>query len=159
MKSILLAFAVLAGLIGIAQAQSSSDGSIRITAPWARATAAGATIGGAFLTISNAGGSADKLTAVATPVAAMAELHQTKSDNGVATMTPVASLDVMPGQKVALAPGGYHIMLMGLKSQLKEGESFPLTLTFEKAGKIDVMVKIEKAGAMGSGDMSSMNMN
>jgi len=89
----------------------------------------------------------------------MAELHRTENDNGVMKMVPIAAIDVKAGQKVALAPGGYHVMLMDLKAPLTEGQSFPLTLVFDKAGKIDVMVKVGKAGAMGSGDMGGMNMN
>ena len=159
MRTFLIALGLLAGLVASAGAQSSNDGSIRITGPWARATAAGATVGGAFLTIANTGSSADRLTAASTPAAATTELHQTVNDNGVVKMTPIPALDLPPGQKVSLAPGGYHLMLMGLKGQLKEGDSFPLTLTFEKAGKVDVTVKVEKAGAMGSDDMGGMNMN
>jgi len=66
------------------------------------------------------------------------------------------SVDVTPGARVAFSPGGLHIMVVGLKQPLKEGQTFPLTLTFEKAGKIDVMVPIEKVGAMQGGSMGSM---
>ena len=62
---------------------------------------------------------------------------------------PIASLDLPPGQAVTLKPGGEHIMLMGLNGPLREGQSFPLTLTFEKAGAREVTVAIEKPGANG----------
>jgi periplasmic copper chaperone A len=159
MKSLMLALALLVGLTGIAQAQSSSNGTIEIVSAWARATAAGSLTGGAFLTIVNKGSSEDRLVSVSTTAAGMAELHRTQYDNGIAKMLPVGAIEVKAGQKVALAPSGYHIMLMNLKASLKEGESFPLTLTFGSAGKIDVMVKIVKAGAMGPDDMGGMNMN
>lgn len=159
MRSLLLALALFIGLAGIAQAQSSSDGSIEIVAPWARATAASVPTGGAFLTIINKGATDDRLVSASTPVAGMAEPHLTLDDNGVSKMVPVPAIEVKAGQKVALAPGGYHIMLKDLKAPLVEGQSFPLTLVFDKAGKIDVMVKVGKAGAMGSGDMGGMNMN
>ena len=159
MRSLLLALALFIGFAGIAQAQSSSDGSIEIVAPWARASVAGVPSGGAFLTIINKGTTDDQLVSASTPVAGMAELHRTENDNGVMRMVPIAAIDVKAGQKVALAPGGYHVMLMDLKAPLTEGQSFPLTLVFDKAGKIDVMVKVGKAGAMGSGDMGGMNMN
>jgi periplasmic copper chaperone A len=160
MKAFVLALLCLLGLAGAAQAQSgaSADGSIQIVSPWARATAGSASAGGAFMTIVNKGASADRLIGAASPIAGMAELHETKSENGVMTMSPVPALEIPAGGKAMLAPGGYHVMLMGLKAPLKEGQSFPLTLTFEKAGKIDVEVKIGKPGAM-NGDMDGMNMN
>jgi copper(I)-binding protein len=159
MKSLIHALALFIGLCSVAQAQSSSNGSIEIVSPWARATAVSASTGGAFLTIVNKGSTDDRLLSISTPAAGKAELHRTENDNGVAKMTPIDALEVKAGHRIALAPGGYHIMLMGLKAPLKEGESFPLTLTFDKAGTIDVMVKVGKAGAMGSGDMGGMNMN
>lgn len=159
MRTLLLAFVALIGLAGIARAQSSSDGSIEIVAPWARATAGNVPTGGAFLNIVNKGTTDDSLVSASTPVAGMAEPHRTVVDNGISKMVPVPAIEVKAGQKVALAPGGYHIMLMHLKAPLVEGQSFPLTLVFDKAGKIEVMVKIGKAGAMGSGDMGGMNMN
>lgn len=159
MRTLLLAFAVLIGLIGATKAQSSSDGSIEIDSPWARATVAGVPTGGTFMTIVNKGAMDDRLVSASTPAADMVELHRTENDNGVMKMVAIPEIDVKAGQKVALAPGGYHIMLMDLKAPLVEGQSFPLTLVFDKAGKIDVMVKIGKAGAMGSGDMGGMNMN
>ena len=159
MRNLLFAFAVLVGFVGMARAQSSSDGSIEIVSPWARATVASVPVGGAFLTIVNKGTTDDRLVSASTPVAGMATPHRTVDDNGISKMVPVPAIEVKAGQKVTLAPGGYHIMLTGLKAPLIEGQSFPLTLVFDKAGKIDVMVKIEKAGAMGSGDMGGMNMN
>ena len=159
MRYLMIALLVIVGACGSAQAQSSLDGSIQIVSPWARATVPGIP-GGAFLTIVNKGTADDRLVSVSAAVAEMAELHKTENDNGVMKMTPISSIVVKAGQKVALAPGGYHIMLMHLKAPLKEGESFPLTLTFDKAGKIEVMVKVGKAGAMGGGDdMGGMNMN
>jgi periplasmic copper chaperone A len=74
-------------------------------------------------------------------------------------MRPLASLDVKPGATVAMKPGGYHIMLTGLKQPLKEGDQFPLHLQFAKAGSVDATVKVEKIGAMsGMGDMNMKDM-
>jgi len=79
----------------------------------------------------------------------------------VMEMRPLASLDVRPGRKAVLKPGGDHLMLTGLKQPLKQGEAFPLTLEFEHAGKIEVQVNVGKAGAaMAPGmkmDMNDMN--
>lgn len=63
-------------------------------------------------------------------------------------MRPIPALDLKPGATVALTPGGYHVMSLGLKHPLKDGDSFPLTLTFAKSGKQDVMVSVAKIGAM-----------
>ena len=128
-------------LPGLAAAQAV------VEAPWARATAPMAKAGGAFMTISSP--VADQVVSAASPVAEMVELHQTVEQSGVMKMLPVAALDLVPGQKVTLKPGGYHIMLMGLKAPLKQGESFPMTLTFAKSKPVTVQVQIEAPGAAG----------
>jgi copper(I)-binding protein len=68
-------------------------------------------------------------------------------------MRPVEAIEVTPGAPIVLQPGGLHVMLIGLKAPLKEGERFPLTLTFERAGTIEVEVVVEKLGAMGPDHM------
>jgi hypothetical protein len=70
-------------------------------------------------------------------------------ENGVMKMRPVGPLVIAPGQSATLKPGANHVMFIGLKHPLKEGETFPLTLSFEKAGDVQVMVQVERAGAMG----------
>jgi periplasmic copper chaperone A len=114
---------------------------------WSRAALAGHT-GVGYLTISNSG-APDTLTGVSSPVAPQAELHKSYNENGVMKMQAVVSLPVVPGKPVTLAPGGYHIMLVGLKHALNAGETFPVTLHFAKAGDITVMAIVEKAGATG----------
>lgn len=133
--------------------------SIKVEQVWSRAAIAGHE-GVAYMTITNAGPN-DALTAASTPVAASADLHQTINDNGIMKMRPVQSLPIDTGKTVTLAPQGFHIMLTGLKQALKEGDSFPITLTFQKAGKITATAKIEKAGATSattSGMSGHMNM-
>jgi copper(I)-binding protein len=148
MQHILLAAALLTAAPAETQAQP-----IEVQNAWARATAAGAKAGGVFLTITDKGGP-DRLVGASTPVAAVAEVHETVNDNGVMRMRPISALPLQPGQPVVLKPGGYHLMLMGLKRQLKDGETFPVTLNFEKAGSITTTVHVAKAGAMGPGTMS-----
>lgn len=126
-----------------AQAQS-----IAVEKPWARATAPNARAGGVFMTLTDTG-APDKLVAVASPVAGVVEVHRTVEQNGVMKMLPVEAIDLEPGKKVVLAPGGYHVMLMDLKRQLKPGDTFPMTLTFAKAAPMTVTVKVEAAGAAG----------
>ena len=150
MRSLILAIAFLIGLCDLTGAQA---GSIEVRDAWARATA-GSAPGGAFMTIVNTGASDDRLIAASSPFAGMAELHETKEVNGVVKMTPVPVLEIKAGTKVILAPGGLHIMLMDLKAPLKRGQSFPLMLSFEKAGMVEVTVKVQKAGAMSGMDMN-----
>ena len=147
-----------AGLITSAFAQSSDYklGTIDIHAPWARASVT--KTGAAYLELANHGSAPDKLIAASTPIAAKAELHENKMENGVMEMRPVDGIDIAPGGTATLKPGGYHLMLMGLKEPLKAGGHFPLTLTFAKAGKIDIQVPVEAVGAMQGGSMSGHDM-
>ncbi len=117
----------------------------QITHPWARATAGASKNGAAYLTLTEQG-PADRLTGVSTPAAATAELHESMADMGVMKMRPVSGFDLAPGKPVTLAPGGYHVMLLGLKAPLKPGDVFPLTLKFEHAEPLTVSVTVEAAG-------------
>ena len=145
LKHFTLALAALGLMTSFACAQS---GTIEVDHVWARATPGGAKTGAIYLTLVNKGTVDDKLVSASTPAAGMAQLHQMSMDNGVMKMRPIAAIDVKPGGKTELKPGGLHIMLMELKGPLVEGKSVPLTLTFEKAGKVEVTATIEKAGAM-----------
>ncbi len=153
----LLAAALVAGLAASAAAQGTPS-AIAVTDAWARATPPGAKTGAAYVTVANKGTGDDRLIGVSTPVARQAQVHTTINDNGVMKMRPVAALDVKPGTSVSLKPGGLHVMLMGLKAPLTQGQSFPLTLTFAKAGKIETTVKVAKAGAMSGMDMGGAGM-
>ncbi len=147
-RSYLLA-ADLAVLSQAALAQTDAKPAIHIEHAFARAAPR---TGGAYLTITNTGTVPDRLLAASTPVAKEAAVHESKMVNGVMTMRPRGPVTIAPGQSVALKPGGDHIMLMGLKKPLQPGESFPLTLEFEKAGAVTVAVPVEKAGAMSAPD-------
>ena len=131
----------------IANGAMGETGQLEIQAPWARATPGQAQNGAAYLTIVSP--TTDRLTAASSPVAKKVELHTMSMEGGVMRMRPLAALDIPAGQTVALSPGGTHIMLLGLARPLREGQSFPLTLSFEHAGGRQVTVAIEKAGAMG----------
>lgn len=121
---------------------------VEVTHAWARATPAGATTAALYMTLINGGTADDRLVSVSTPVAGVAQLHATTSENGVMGMRPVAALDVKPGTPTVLKPGGYHVMLMDLKGPLVAGQSFAVSVTFEKAGKVNVTAAVEKSGAM-----------
>ena len=136
----------LAAVLLIAGAAAAESGGLEVSDAWARATPGNAETGAAYLTLKAA--NADRLTALSTPVADTAELHQMTMDDGVMRMRPLAGLDLPAGATLVLKPGGVHIMLAGLRQRLQAGQSFPLTLLFEKEGARAVTVVVEKAGAM-----------
>jgi hypothetical protein len=165
MKQLLVALIVAAGLIWTASAETPTSSGIAVADAWARATPGGAKTGAVYLTLVNHGAKGDKLVGVATPVADQAQLHVESVENGIMKMRPLAEVEVKPGATTVLKPGASHVMLVGLKQPLKEGESFPLTLDFAKAGKQEVQVEVAKvgamgpeSGAMGAHDMSHMDM-
>ncbi len=148
-------FAALA--IQPAQAADVTVGSLTISAPWARATPKGASVGGGYMTITNTGPAPDRLVGGSTDIAKSFEVHEMKMEGGVMKMRPVASgLEIKPGQTVTLDPSGYHVMLVGLKDQLKQGSHFKATLEFAKAGKVDVDFVVEGIGAKTGGDDHAM---
>jgi copper(I)-binding protein len=131
----------------IAVADTSS---IHIDHVWARPTPGAATSGAAYFTVTN-DGSPDQLVGVSTPIATTAGVHETTNDNGIMKMRPVAAVALDPGKPVMFKPGGYHVMLMGLKGALKVGDSFPLTLTFAHAEPVTVTVNVDAVSGMGTG--------
>src|SRR6266446_4701648 len=150
--------ALLLAAVFSAQAHSQTPGqnTIVVEHPWARATPAGAKTGAVYLTLINNGSTSDRLLSATTPVADKVQFHSTSEDNGISRMREMRTVEVASGARVSFNPGGMHIMVVGLKQALKEGQSFPLTLTFEKAGKADVSVPIAKVGAMQHGDLGPM---
>ncbi|HSQ05526.1 MAG TPA: copper chaperone PCu(A)C [Burkholderiales bacterium] len=108
---------------------------------WIRATPPGQKTAGAYLEIRSRENAA--LVAVSTPVAVKAELHTMNMAGGIMRMRPVEKIDLPPGKPVALAPGGLHIMLTGLKQPLKEGERIPLALTIQPAAGAPLTVKVD----------------
>ncbi|HET7261760.1 MAG TPA: copper chaperone PCu(A)C [Casimicrobiaceae bacterium] len=139
----LCAFVAALALAGApAEARDYSLGALRIVEPYARATPPGARTAGAWLRIENRGTANDELVGVASPVADSAELHVMRMEGTVARMRPVGAIGIPAGAVVALVPSGYHVMLVGLHQPLVAGGNFPLTLSFAKAGKIEVEVSV-----------------
>ena len=136
-------------VVGLLLAPFLARAQVTIDMPWARATAPLALAGGAFMTITSI--SADRVIKLESPVATTVELHQTVEEAGVMKMTPVPALVLVAGKSVTLKPGGYHVMLMGLKAPLKQGEHFPLTLYFATSPPVTVEVQIAAPGAAGPG--------
>jgi periplasmic copper chaperone A len=133
-----------------ARAEDVRAGDLVITQAWSRATPGGAKIGGGFLTIENKGTAPDKLISASADAAGKIEVHEMAMNNGVMKMRPVeGGLTIEPGKIVKLAPGGYHLMMMDLKSPLKQGDKLPVTLEFEKVGKVQVTFDVMGVGAQG----------
>lgn len=149
MKILLKSVLLFVAFAGVASAASAAD--IALVHPWSRATPAGAPVGAGYVTLENKGAAADKLLSATADVAGKVEIHEMAMDKGVMKMRPVKGLDIPAGKEVQLKPGGYHIMFMQLKHQLKAGETVKGTLTFEKAGTLPVEFKVEAMGANGGG--------
>ena len=154
-RSSLLA-ALLVAAAWPVQAHEFKVGDLQVDHPWARATAGNAPNGAAYLTVQNAGHHADRLVAAESPVAAKVELHTHTMDGGIMRMRRIDAVEVHPGEPAVFAPGGNHIMLLGLRKALKEGDEFPLTLTFANAGKVTVQVEVAGVASMGPDHGSPM---
>lgn len=142
-RQIICVFSAALLLGSAAHAAGYKVGDISISEAHARATVASQPSGAAYLTLENSGAAADRLVGVSSPVAGSAEIHTMSMDGDVMRMREVGTLPLAPAAKIAMKPGaGYHIMLMGLKKPLLEGDTFALTLDFEKAGRIEVPVTV-----------------
>lgn len=150
-KSIVSVAALALLLSGAAAiAHDYKAGALKIGHPWSRATPAGAKVGGGYLSIENTGATPDRLVAISAPFAGRSEIHEMAVTDGVMTMRPLENgVDVPAGAKVEFKPGGYHIMFMDLKQPLKQDDRLKGTLTFEKAGAVEVEFKVEGMGAKG----------
>jgi periplasmic copper chaperone A len=146
--------AVMFGLAGLAGAEpTASIGAITIHEACARASMGQTGTSAVYMTLEASGGQGDRLVAVASPDAARAELHTSIVEDGVAKMRPLAAIEIAPGEPTVLEPGGPHVMLMGLGKKLAEGDTLPLSLTFEQAGTIELQVPVKgMGGAMSHGD-------
>ena len=155
MSRLILAGAVAAILMSPALAKDYTAGSLKIEQPWARATPKGAPVGGGYLTITNTGTAPDRLLGGSVSVSSGFEIHEMAMDNGVMKMRMLSQgLEIKPGETVTMKPGGYHLMFTGLKDQLKQGGSFPGTLQFEKAGKVEVEFGVQGMAATSAGGAS-----
>jgi len=174
MKQIVQAMAAtvaMASLLAVpARAEDVKAADLVISQAWCRATAGGAKVGGGYLTIENKGSAPDRLIGGSTDVAAKVEMHEMAMNGGLMTMRPLDNgLTIEPGKIVEFAPGGYHLMLLGLKNPLKQGDKVPVTLKFEKAGEVQLSFDVQGVGAQGpsgaskpeqgsSGEMDVKNM-
>jgi copper(I)-binding protein len=146
--ALFVAAMLAAALAHPVHADDVAAGGVKISAPWARATPKGAAVGAGYMTITNNGSASDRLIGGASDVSKGLEIHEMTMDNGVMRMRPIGKgLEIKPGQSVELKPGGNHLMFLGLKKPLAQGEHVKATLAFEKAGKVDVDFTVESIGA------------
>jgi len=137
-------------------------GDLTIVNAWARATPPGAKVAGGYLTIRNDGDRPDRLVGGTADFAGRVEIHEMKMEGEVMKMAPLADgIEIPPGGEILLKPGGLHVMFMGLKRPLAEGEAAAVTLTFERAGAIELPFAVAPMGAKshgrGHGDGGEMN--
>ncbi|GIW06102.1 MAG: hypothetical protein KatS3mg060_0907 [Dehalococcoidia bacterium] len=134
---------VVAGMVMITACATPAGqvGGIRIENAWSRPAAAGSN-GAVYFTLRNSGG-ADRLVAASTDVARASEIHKTSTEGGVARMTHVTGIDVPAGGSIELKPGSYHIMLIGLNRELRGGDKFSITLTFQSGASGTVTVEVK----------------
>ena len=145
-RTLLAAVAALPALPAAAHDYAAGD--LRIGHPWTRAAGANGN-GAGFMSLRNAGAQPDRLLSAASPIARVAELHTHIRDGDVMRMRPVTDIPLPAGETVRLRPGGLHVMLIGLNEPLRQGAEVPLTLRFERAGEVRVMLAVEAAGARG----------
>ena len=143
LKQTLLGLSLLLPAL-LAQAHEYQAGQLHIDHPWSREMPPVAPTAAAYFVVHNQGQEADRLLGVQTPHAGKAELHEHIHADGVMKMQQVQSVAIPAGGEVQFAPMGYHVMLFNLQQQAKDGERFPLTLTFEKAGAVEVEVAVQK---------------
>jgi copper(I)-binding protein len=135
-----------------AAAQDYTVGSIKITALWSRATPAAAKVAGGFMVIENTGKESDFLIGGSLVRSGRVEIHEMALVNDIMKMRELPKgLEIKPGEKVTLKPGGYHVMFMELKAPLKEGDTVEGTLVFKTAGTVKVAYKVGAMGKQGGG--------
>lgn len=128
------------GLVAVASVRAQ-NASLVVTGAWTRPAAVGMNTAG-YMTITNKGAVADQLVSASCAAAASVTLHQSRLVNGVMTMRPVPGVPIASGAGASLAPGGFHLMLEGLKRPLAAGGKVPIVLTFTHAGPIRVELEV-----------------
>ncbi|TXI11151.1 MAG: copper chaperone PCu(A)C [Rhizobium sp.] len=161
----LAAFGLASRTSSIAAADDVKIGSLVISAPYVRAMVPGAPVGGGYLTITNTGNTDDRLVSASSPRAATVQIHEMKMDNDVMVMRELADgLPIPAGKAVELKPGGYHVMFMKVAEPFLQGQIVRATLTFERAGSVDVdfpvgSIAANKPGGDAKSGPKGMNMN
>jgi copper(I)-binding protein len=142
-----LALVFLLSACGTSAPVAASQNGIEISGPFANVAAAGDN-SAAYMSVKNTGAEADTLLKATCDAAMMVQVMETKIEGGVMSMAEVPGIDLPAGGTVELKSGSYHIMLMNLKQELKEGTSISITLEFAKAGKVTLEVPVKALGSM-----------
>jgi copper(I)-binding protein len=146
-----IAVVLAAALAFIGSAPTLADHSdIVVSQGWSRATPKGAKVAGGYLTIENRGTAPDRLLSASSPAATTVEIHQMTMQDGIMTMRPLEQgLTIPPDEIVTLAPGGSHIMFIGLAAPFEEGQRIPVSLNFQRSGTIEAIFDVGSVGAKG----------
>ncbi|WP_422421851.1 copper chaperone PCu(A)C [Pseudomonas sp. GZD-222] len=145
-----LALCALFAFSTLTLAHEYQVGELLVSHPWSRELPVDLPGGSAYFTVLNQGAQTDRLIAVSSSRAQHATLHAQAGSEGMMTMQDVAGMDIPAHTEVAFKPGANHVMLTGMQQSLKAGEQFPLTLEFEKAGKLEVQVDVLPVEAQAS---------
>jgi copper(I)-binding protein len=146
-----------ASIVSAARGAEVIAGDLAITSAWARATPPNASTAAAYVTIENRGAAGDRLVGATTDVAGRVEVHQTYEENGMAMMRPLEDASIPAQGALMMEPGANHLMLTKLTAPLKSGETFDMTLEFERAGSVTVPIEVAPLGAEGpAGGMAPM---
>jgi copper(I)-binding protein len=130
---------------------------IQVEHGWARATPGKSTTAAAYVSI--ASGDDDRLVAFTSPLAEQVQLHEDRTENGIARMRQLDGIAIHAGERLVFKPNGLHLMLIGLKQPLAAGQNVPLTLTFAKAGVVETQILVRKLGSADGGEaMPGMHM-
>lgn len=154
-----LAYLVVAAIASAASPSVAHEfraGAMEIDHPWTRATPPAARVGGGYLKLKNESAAPDRILGGSSAVAGKVEIHLMEMNDGIMKMRPVpGGVEIPAGGTVEFAPGGYHLMLMELKKPIVEGEMIPVTIEFEKAGKVDIELAAGPAGGPASAAVGS----
>src|SRR5258707_7512418 len=147
--TVLLAIVSMA-VVAHAQSREPEGVKVRIEGAWARRapmfkgdSTAGSGNGAVYLTIVNPGSVSDDVIAASSDAAETGELHESYEESGMTMMRPIIKLHVPAGEKLEMKPGGYHIMLINLKRELKAGQVISVTLVLQKAGPVPVRATVK----------------
>jgi periplasmic copper chaperone A len=143
MRRVLATLALVIGLAGgSAAAERVEVGGVAISDAWARASLGSAPNSTAYMTLEVQGDEGDRLIGGSTPAAEQVQLHVHVMEGDIARMRQVEAIEVAAGAPTVLAPGGLHVMLLGLAAPLAEGDTLPLTLVFERAGEVALEIPV-----------------
>ena len=146
-KLIFVAIALIFGNSHESSAESFSHANLEVFNVWARATPRGAQTAAVYIErVHNSGEETDRIVKVNSILARKSLIHKTEVEGGIAKMIHVKNLEIQAGTSLSFKPGGLHIMMIGIQKPLKQRARFPMTLEFEKAGKIRVTVAVRSIG-------------